>query len=304
MNNPSTLHSPVLPNEALEQLRPRLGDWIIDATLGLAGHSELILQKIGPTGLLIGIDQDEQSLKLAKERLKKFPNVVYVHDNFENLKEIAEEVFRFKKETHGIQGILFDLGFSSLHVDQGDRGFSFQKNGPLDMRLDQRIPITAAEILNQWPLKTLTNLFKTYGEEPHSQLIAQAIVRQRKVAPLAGTVELADLVRRTVWGPTRIHPATRIFQALRIVVNHEMEALEKGLEEAIHLVSPGGRIAVIAFHSLEDRIVKNIFRTYAHREEPPTLSLVTKKIILPTEEEMQQNPRSRSAKLRAAQRIL
>lgn len=303
MNSSSTKHVPVLKNEVIKHLNPCIGGWIVDATLGTGGHSKLILQKIGKTGLLIGIDQDDRNLALAKENLREYSNVIFVRDNFENLEEIVEEVRALKKESKPISGILFDLGVSSVHLDDASRGFSFQKDGPLDMRFDLRKKITAAEIINKWRIKDLIKIFKIYGEEHFSKRIAEAIGKQRKLAPFSTTKELADFISKIICKRGKIHPATRIFQALRIAVNNELQVLQKGLASAINLIGPGGRIVAISFHSLEDRIIKNTFKAYSQSETPPIFKILTKKPVIAGEQEIEENPRSRSAKLRAVERI-
>ena len=296
------MHVSVLPNEVIDYLKPQSGDTVIDCTLGLGGHSKLILEHIGPSGLLIGIDQDEDNLTQAKENLQGHQNVYFVLDNFENLAEIVDDVAKIAGKQLSIDKILFDLGLSSRHVDNPERGFSFLREGPLDMRFDARQKLTALHLVNNAPLTYLIKIFKLYGQEPHAQRIAKAIVQERRNTQLQTTTQLGRLIENVVRGSGK-HPGTRVFQALRIAVNRELEVVENALQQAMNLVAVGGRIAVISFHSLEDRITKNIFRDYSKREELPQFQLLTKKPVAPTEEEMHNNSRSRSAKLRAVERI-
>lgn len=300
------MHISVLKNEVLVYLQPKAGDWIIDATLGFGGHARAILEKIGPAGFLIGIDQDEEVLNHARQDLKEFKNVLFYHRNFEDLENIVRDV-RKKKGEGRFKGILFDLGMSSYHVEVGNRGFSFLREGPLDMRFDRRNPLTAYQIVNHYSYEKLLYLFTTYGEEPRrrSEIITKALIHARRRKPIQTTTELAELVFSLSPHERRgKHPATRIFQALRIAVNRELQVLEKGLRAAFKVISPGGRIVIISFHSLEDRIIKNLFREYSLRENPPRISILTKKPVVPSPEEIRKNPRARSAKLRACKRIL
>jgi len=304
-------HIPVLLSETLDLLNLRAGNKVVDCTLGLGGHSEAILKKIGPKGKLMALDQDEDNLKKAKQRLKKFEKqIIYVHSNFENLKtEIERHQFGHP------DAILFDLGLSSPHVDRPERGFSFQKEGPLDMRYDQSQALTAQLVINTYNEKKLADLIYQYGDERRSRVIAKAIVNERKKHPITNTLQLAEVIQATVKGKTGHHPATKTFQALRIYINRELEVLESALHQAINILAPKGRIVVISYHSLEDRLVKNIFRYYTRdcicpKELPlcqcnfqKKLYLLTKRPIIPTGIEVEQNPRSRSAKLRAAERL-
>lgn len=297
-----TTHTPVLKNQVLRFLEPKPGRVVIDCTLGLGGHAEAILELLHGKGMLYAIEVDERNLETAKNRLTSYDNVHYTHDTFENLEELGRRVLQ--KETH-IDGILFDLGLSSPHVDEPQRGFSFQKEGPLDMRFDPRQRITAADIVNSYSLKDLISIFQTYGEEKFSHLIARKIVEHRRNESFKTTTQLADFIAN-IFSKGRPnfffkrHPSTRIFQAIRIATNREIEALQAGLQAAISLISKNGRIVVISYHSLEDRIVKNLFRD-AKREK--ILTVLTKKPIEAEEDEIRENPRSRSAKLRAAERL-
>ncbi len=309
-------HIPVLPEESLDLLNLEAGKHVIDATLGLGGHSMEILKRIGPKGKLLAFDQDELNLKEAKKRLRKYgKQVIYIHSNFEHLAVKADKI--------GFQpdAILLDLGLSSPHIDDPSRGFSFQKEGPLDMRFDNRSPlhggqaITAETVVNSCKESDLADIIFRYGDERRSRPIARAIVKARKKERITTTTQLAEIISNTVRSKIKIHPATRTFQALRIYVNRELEVLEKVLEDSLTLLKPGGRLVVISYHSLEDRIVKNFFRDQCKNcicpKELPicqcnfekTLYILTRKPIIPSGIEVSANPRSRSAKLRAAQRL-
>jgi 16S rRNA (cytosine1402-N4)-methyltransferase len=295
--------------EALDGLNLRPGAQAVDGTLGGAGHADAILQRTGPDGKLLALDRDPEAVARGRDRLAPYgPRAIVVHASFAELAAVAEE--------HGFttaDAILLDLGLSSWQLDARERGFSFQGGGPLDMRMDPSAPLSAEEIVNTWPQEELANVIYRYGEEPKSRRIARAIVAAR---PLRTTDELAEVVRRAVGGPhTRTHPATRTFQSLRIAVNDELGALEQVLPQAVQLLNPGGRLAVISFHSLEDRIVKQ----FIQRESrdcicPPdfpvcrcghkaSLRPVNRKPIQPSEAEIAENPRSRSAKLRIAEKL-
>lgn len=293
-----TTHVPVLINEVLELLAPAEGKVIIDCTLGGGGHAEELLKKLQGQGALYGIDADERNLLLAQQRLTSYKNVHFTRDTFQNLAQIGAHIK--EKESH-VDAILFDLGLSSMHVDQPERGFSFQKEGPLDMRFDTRGDLTAADIINTYSQNDLIYIFKTYGQERHAKKIAEEIVHARRSTRFKSTTQLAAFISGIIWQKaSKVHPATRVFQALRIATNNEIEALEKGLYAAASLLSPGGRVVVISYHSLEDRIVKNFFR---NQKKIGTLNVLTKKPITPTQQEIEMNRRSRSAKLRAAQKL-
>ncbi len=281
-------HEPVLLREVLGFLEPAPGKVIVDATVGTGGHAEAILAQ---GARVIGIDQDPQSLELAVERLRGFgERFRAVRGNFRKLRELLTSSGVGK-----VDGILLDLGLSSLHLSQAERGFSFQHEGPLDMRLDPDNPLTAADLVNGLAEKELAWILREYGEERHADRIAKEIVRSR---PIRTTGELARLVARCYPpGNYRIHPATRTFQALRIAVNDELSALEEVLPQARTLLSPGGVLCVMAFHSLEDRIVKRFLREEARAGR---MRLLTKRPVRPGEEEVARNPRARSARLRAA----
>lgn len=292
-------HIPVLINKVIEYLQPKAGEIFIDCTLGAGGHSEEILKRLEGTGKVYGIEVDDRNLEIAKSQLINYSNVHFIRDNFENLENAGQKI---AVENGHIDGILFDLGLSSLHVDEAERGFSFSRSGPLDMRFDTRQPVTAAEIVNTYPLEELINIFKIYGEEKFSYRIASKIVEHRKHEKFETTSQLADFIYAIVPKSRytqRIHPATRVFQALRIAANREIEALAQGLAAAVNVLSPGGRLVVISYHSLEDRLVKNFFK---EQKAKNILTILTKKPVTANEEEIQANRRSRSAKLRAARK--
>ncbi|HIE47408.1 TPA: 16S rRNA (cytosine(1402)-N(4))-methyltransferase RsmH [Candidatus Bipolaricaulota bacterium] len=284
-------HEPVLVREVVELLSPAPGKLICDATCGTGGHAEAILARGAE---LVGLDKDPQALALARERLAKFgPRARLLHADFRELREALAPLGITE-----VHGILFDLGLSSLQLDSPARGFSFREDAPLDMRMDPCQDLTAAELVNRLPEPELARILWEYGEERYARRIARAIVRARDKAPIRTTGELAHLVARCYPpGKHRIHPATRTFQALRIAVNDELTALREGLAQAVPLLAPGGVVCVISFHSLEDRIVKHLFRA---RAATGRLELLTKKPLRPSAEEVASNPRARSAKLRAA----
>ncbi len=306
-------HIPVLLNETIDLLHLQEGMSVVDGTLGLGGHSSEILKRIGKKGRLMGFDQDKKNLNKAKAKLQKSEyfnnNLIFVHQNFENLAENLKK-YNFKPDA-----ILLDLGFSSPHVDEADRGFSFQNDGPLDMRYDQRQKLTAEIVINEAREKELANIIYEYGEEPKSRLIARKIIEKRKKNRITNTKDLAEIVSSTMKYKKGKHPATQTFQALRIYVNRELEVLKSTLKQSIKHLTIGGHIAVIAYHSLEDRIIKNTFRYYAKdcicpHELPicqcnfkKKLYLLNKRPIIPKGIEVEMNPRARSAKLRVAKRI-
>lgn len=294
------LHKPVLLQEAMHFLNPAPGEKIIDATLGAGGHAEEIMRRIAPGGTLIGIDRDSESLKIAQERLKSLKGEFkLVNKNFKDIKEIMQDL-----EIKEVDGILFDIGLSSIQIETGERGFSIKNAGPLDMRMDRNTQLTASELVNRLNESELSNLIKDFGEERFHRRIAGNIVRARETKKIETTTELAEIISRSVpckfrWH--RIHPATRTFQALRIRVNGELEAIEEALRQVPAILKKGGRLCVISFHSLEDRIAKNILREF--RAEG-IFNVLTKKPIVAREEEVLENPRARSAKLRAAEQII
>lgn len=303
-----TYHRPVLATEVVELLAPRPGALVVDGTCGGGGHAEAILQ----TGAdILGLDQDPDAIAFAGERLAQFGGRVTLRQaNFRDATRVLDEL-----GVTGIGGALLDLGVSSRQLENAERGFSLMRNGPLDMRMDPRRERTAADVVNGYSEEELTNLFRDLGEEPAARRIASQLVKQRKTEPFRETVQLARAVEKIVWRHGRRHPATQVFQALRMEVNDELGALAAGLEALTLRLEAGARIAVITFHSLEDRIVKNYFRDrsreWLDRPEWPEprpnpdykFALVTAKPVEPDAEEQRTNPRSRSAKLRVAERI-
>lgn len=302
-------HVPVLPDEVMDSLRVERGGRFIDATVGGGGHACRILAASAPAGVLLGLDRDPEALATAREQLSGYgERARLVHGSFADLEEIARA-----EDFSPADGILFDLGLSSLQLADADRGFTFLADGPLDMRFDPTSnDPTAADLVNQLPAESLADLLFRYGEERQSRRIAQAIVEAR---PLHTTGDLVRVIKETVGRRRgRLHPATLTFQALRIAVNEELKALRAALPQAVDLLAPGGRLAVIAFHSLEDRIVKRFIRRESKDcicpaelpicmcDHEASLTVITQKPIRPTEEEMSANPRSRSARLRVAER--
>jgi len=292
------IHIPVLAGEVLRELDLQAGAVVVDATVGDGGHAALMLNAISPGGFLIGIDRDLEATKVAYENLslkKSNAKFVIVHGSFSHLDHILEDA-----GYRGIDAILFDLGLSSRELMPA-RGFSFLHDAPLDMRFDNSAGQTAADIVNSYPKDKLADLIYEFGEERASRRIADAIFIARRKHRITSTVELADIITQAKGGRRgKIHPATQTFQALRIAVNDELSSLMSALPQAIQLLHPGGRAAVISYHSLEDRIVKNIFREAAHAG---TVELLTKKPVVPSRAEVLANPRARSAKLRAIKKI-
>jgi 16S rRNA (cytosine1402-N4)-methyltransferase len=303
------VHVPVLLDEVIAGLQARRGGYFVDCTVGLGGHAAAILEIISPSGKLLGIDADPEAIKISQDKLSDYGEAVtLVNDNFVNL----EAIYR-RHHFHPVDGVLFDLGVSSLQLDTAERGFSFHLDAPLNMRFDSEPGLTASDIVNSFSEQELAKLIEKYGEERHSRRIARHIVQNR---PIATTVELARLIEQTLGGKrAKIHPATRTFMALRIAVNNELQNLELALKQTIDLLRPGGRLTVISYHSLEDRIVKQFMRDAAssclcppgtvicHCGHTPTLKLISRKVIKPTSLEIESNPRSRSAKLRIAERL-
>jgi len=275
---------------------------MLDCTVGYGGHAETLLSISGPATKLIGLDQDPQAIAFSKERLTGFgQRVILRKGNYRDLKSHLAEL-----GVSNVDGVVFDLGVSSPQFDDAARGFSFRQDGPLDMRMDQTTGMTAAALVNSCQEHDLADLIFHYGEERYSRRIARAIVRAREDGPIETTGALAAVIAGAVpssYRHGRIHCATRTFQALRIVVNHELEGLESSLKDAADLLVSGGRMCVISFHSLEDRIVKRTFRALAQGSDAD-LTILTKKPILPTEQECLANPRARSAKLRVVERVL
>ena len=293
------MHFPVLLEEVIAFLDPEPGDVIIDATLGGGGHAAETLKKIVPGGSLIAFDRDPEAIARARESLSAFDkDITYINDDFRNLGTVARSM-----GIDGIDGAVFDLGMSSYQVDDAERGFSFLREGPLDMRFDNKTGLTADEVVNGYGKEELTDIIREYGEERHAMAVARAIVKARGTSKIRTTGELAEIVKKAVgyrYRGQKLHPACRTFQALRMHVNDEMGAIESGVREALSLLRPEGRICVISFHSIEDRAIKNIFK---HYKKMGDVNILTKKPLRPSSEEMISNPRSRSAKLRVAEKI-
>ncbi len=305
----SPVHTPVLVKEAIEGLEVRPGGSYIDCTVGSGGHALAILEKVSPGGRLLSIDADPEVTEIAKSKLACYGEaVILVNDNFANLAAICS-----KYNLYPVDGILFDLGVSSLQLDTAQRGFSFQRDAPLDMRFDPSQGLTAADIVNSFPEQQLAHIIKENSEERHSRRIARHIVQSR---PITTTLALAEVVEQALGSKHgKIHPATRTFMALRIAVNGELESLKLALEQTINLLRFRGRLVVISYHSLEDRIVKEFMRREASScicpprtvicrcGHVPTLKLISRKVIKPTLWEIESNPRSRSARMRIAERL-
>lgn len=302
-------HEPVMLEECISALQVQRGGRYVDCTVGGGGHAAAILEDSSPGGQLIGIDADPHAIRVARGKLKPYgKDAILVNENFKYLENICTR--------HGfspVNGVLFDLGMSSLQLEEAGRGFSFRQDSPLDMRFSNGQDLTAADIVNTYPEAELAGLLYRYGEEQRNRQIARRIVERR---PLRTTQELARMVEQAVGGKRgRIHPATKTFQALRIAVNHELENLELALEQTANLLGNGGRIVVISFHSLEDRLVKVFFRREAQWcicppgmpacicSHIPRLKVLSKKVFRPSPVEVQTNPRSRSARMRVAERI-
>jgi 16S rRNA (cytosine1402-N4)-methyltransferase len=309
-------HYTVLLKETVDGLQVKPDGVYVDCTLGGAGHSEYLLTQLNERGHLYAFDQDQKALAHAKTRLQKYVDkgqVTFIKSNFRNIKEELAE--------HGVfhvDGILYDLGVSSPQLDEAERGFSYHQDAPLDMRMDQDAPLTAREVVNTYSYSELVKIFFRYGEEKFSKQIAREIERVREKQPIETTGELVEIIKTAIPAPARRkggHPAKRIFQAIRIAVNDELGAVEESLEQAIDLLAKNGRISVITFHSLEDRIVKTMFKEYSTvqdlppgipvvpEEFQPELKVITRKPILPSDSELSENNRSRSAKLRIAEKI-
>ena len=312
-------HTPVLLAECLEHLELQSKQTFVDATLGGAGHSLEVATRLGPEGTLIGIDQDETALAAASKRLNEIPdeqrpNLELVRGNFGDLDELL-----VRCEIPGVDAFLFDLGVSSPQLDTRARGFSFKENGPLDMRMDPgKQTLTAAEVINTYNAADLTRILRMNGDEKWASRIAAFIVKRRETSPIETSAELVDIVKAAIPASARRtggHPAKRTFQAIRIEVNSELTVLRAGLEAAVRWLNPGGRLVVISYHSLEDRIVKEAMAAGANRcvcppdlpvcacGKKPILEVITRRPITPTPEEVDENPRARSAKLRVARKI-
>lgn len=298
------MHKPVLVKEVIELLIRKPTGVYVDCTVGSGGHAEAILEHLDSQGTVIGIDKDAEAIERATVRLSKWKGqVMLIQEDFRNISEIISRV-----GAQEVDGVLMDLGMSSEQIEDVSRGFSWNGDGPLDMRMDRRSHLTAETLVNELSERELADLIFRYGEERKSRRIARAIVREREKRRIDRTSDLSAIVSRAVGGrSSRLHPATRTFMALRIVVNDELGSLQEGLQKTVNILSIGGRIGVISFHSLEDRIVKRFFISYVRDREVDSqhiaLNLITRKPIQPTEEEKRCNPRARSAKFRVAERI-
>ena len=293
-------HVSVLLNECLDALNIKDDGIYVDCTLGGAGHSSHILQRLSKDGLLVGIDQDTDALKAAGERLKEYENKKLVHNNFHNIDSILEEL-----EIPKVDGILMDLGVSSYQLDEGERGFSYMKDAPLDMRMNRDREFSAYDVVNSYSMEDLWRIIRDYGEEKFAKRVAEFIVNKREEKPIETTLELVDIIKAAIPAKARRegpHPAKRTFQAIRIEVNGELEILNKAIEDGVNRLNKGGRMAIITFHSLEDRIVKLKFRELANpctcpKEFPicvcgkkPLVKLISRKAIEPSKEEVEEKP--------------
>lgn len=307
-------HITVLRDEMIELLSVKEDGTYIDCTVGGGGHAEKIAKRLSKEGTLLAIDQDQKALTAAQKRLLPIKeNILFAHSNFKNIKKVIE-----KYSITSIDGILFDLGVSSPQLDEGERGFSYRYDAELDMRMDQTRSLTAKEIVNTWNYDDLVWIFFNYGEERFSRQIAKMIERERKITSINTTFQLVEVIKKAIPAKARRkggHPARKIFQALRIAVNDELRVLNKALHDAAEILNVGGRIAVITFHSLEDRICKQAFRKWSRpmdvppnfpvlpEEQKPPFKEITRKPIVPSDEEIARNRRSRSAKLRVVEKI-
>ena len=307
------IHIPVMLKETIGLLNVKSGGIYVDGTLGGAGHSIVIAEKMQPGGTLVGIDQDENAIKIAAERLKNFQGVKIVKSNFADIEDVL-----YNLGIQKVDGILLDIGVSSHQIDESERGFSYMIDGPLDMRMNKNGQLTAFKVVNEYSEKEITRILREYGEEKWAARIAKFIAEERIIKPIESTKELADLCNKAIPRGAQeehSHPAKRTFQAIRIEVNNELGVLKKALEDGTKLLAPGGRFVVITFHSLEDRIVKTWFKKM---ENPcicppkfpvcacglvPTVKVITRKPITASEDELELNTRSKSAKLRAAEAL-
>ena len=291
------MHIPVLQKEVIEYLSPKPNENFIDCTIDGGGHTAAILEKTSPKGRVLGIDADPEMLKNLEYRISNTEfkkRLVLVNDNFANLKEIVKKV-----NLKSIQGILFDLGMSSWHLEESGRGFSFLRKEPLDMRYNASNPLNAEKLLNYWSESEIERVLREYGEERFSQQIAREIVAVRKIKPIKNNLQLVEILKRAIpvrFHHQKLHFATQAFQAIRIAVNDELNNLKKALPQALEILKPKGKLIVISFHSLEDRIVKNFLKE-------SSIKILTKKPVVPTQKEIIINRRSRSAKLRAAEKV-
>ncbi|WP_289141729.1 16S rRNA (cytosine(1402)-N(4))-methyltransferase RsmH [uncultured Brevibacillus sp.] len=307
-------HVTVLREEAVAGLNIRPGGIYVDCTLGGAGHSSLIASHLTEGGRLIAIDQDDWALDNARERLSSYMDrVTLVKSNFRHLKDVISDL-----GLAGVDGILFDLGVSSPQLDEGERGFSYNADAPLDMRMDQQAALSAYDIINEWDEEEIANIIWLYGEEKFSRRIARQIVQQRQKKPIETTGELVELIKEGIPAAARRtgpHPAKRTFQAIRIAVNDELDAFKEAIVDAVEVLNPAGRVSVITFHSLEDRICKQVYQDLSKGctcppafpictcGNEPVVKVITRKPILPSDEELEANPRARSAKLRVAEKL-
>ncbi|MGO0905773.1 16S rRNA (cytosine(1402)-N(4))-methyltransferase RsmH [Clostridioides difficile] len=307
-------HVSVLLNECIENLKIKPDGVYVDCTMGGAGHSKEIVKKLSDKGLFIGFDQDKNAINTARERLSEYESrVKFVHSNFENIKEELEKIGIYK-----IDGVLADLGVSSHQLDEAERGFSYMQDAPLDMRMDVRCEFSAYDVVNTYTEDELSKIIKDYGEDNWAKRIAKFIVEERVNKPIETTGELVDVIKKAIPKKARIdgpHPAKRTFQAIRIEVNNELGVITKMINDASSIMNEGGRICIITFHSLEDRIVKNAFKYLASDcicpqhlpicqcDKESEVKIITRKPLLPSYEEIEVNPRSRSAKLRVAEKI-
>lgn len=310
MTSPSLPHTPILVDEFLSFFKDMKLKVFIDATLGAGGHSLALLKTHPELELLIGLDQDPLALEIASNRLSPFASKIQlIRGNFRHIKILSP--------CASVDGIFADLGVSSMQLDRGERGLSFSKEGPLDMRMDPSLPLTAEEIINHWSQDQLETIFREYAEEKRWRLVAKIVIEERKKQPIKTTLDLVKILKPILpYNPKKqINPCTLVFQGLRIAVNHELEALEEFLPAAIDLLAPSARLGLLSFHSLEDRIAKNYFRKVSgykggkehsydpDKEEKPQVRLLTKKPISPSDEEIALNPRSRSAKMRFVEKL-
>ncbi len=288
------IHVPVMREEVLEALKIKDTGIYVDATLGLGGHSEGILQQ-ADNCTLIGIDRDNRAISIAKERLKCFRNVHLVRDSFSNIRNVVHDLGYDR-----VNGIILDAGVSTLHLKTEGAGFSFLRDEPLDMRMDQRQKLTAGDVVNRYPEKELASIIYEYGEEWRSRRIAKAIVYARKKQSINSCKELADIIQKSIGRHGRIHPATKTFQAIRIEVNKELDELSNAIDAGAELLEREGRFCILSYHSLEDRIVKNAFKKLA---KDGMFKIITKKPLVPGAGESKLNPSSRSAKFRVGERL-
>ena len=306
-------HISVLLNECIEGLNIKENGIYVDCTLGGAGHSSVILQHLSKEGRLIGIDQDKDALKAAGERLKEYDNATLVHSNFENIKSVLDNL-----DIEGVDGILIDLGVSSYQLDTADRGFSYMQDAPLDMRMNREEAFSAYEVVNGYTTEQLFRIIKEYGEEKFAKRIAEFIVKAREEKPIETTFELVEIIKNAIPAKARRegpHPAKRTFQAIRIEVNRELAIIAQTINDGVSKLNKGGRMAIITFHSLEDRIVKKAYKDLTNPctcpsgfpvcvcNNEPVIKIITRKPLEASKEELEYNPRSRSAKLRVLEKL-